>query len=186
MTTDTLLLPLSEPEPHPSLLPRPGSYTAPTERCIVELTARTGPLATLRARFTTADATLTVDPDPDRWSLSISVRGDSLHVGRPFAGNRLRGRRGLHTSRYPVLRFESQRIEHVEENRMDLHGHWHVRGVPQPACLHARTTERADDRLILLATADLPYRAVRTSSGFTLPRLTPARHLRLLVAADLA
>ncbi len=182
MTAETVILPPTAPTPH-LCLPLPGSYTAPPERCIVELTARIGPLVTLRCRFTSADATLTVDQDTDRCSLRIDVRADSLRAGRPHRSG-LRGRRGLHAGRHPLMRFESERIEQLEPTRMDVQGHWQIRGVPQQACLSTRVSQCADDRLIFLAVSNLACRTVRRSSGLRLPRLVPARRLRLLVAAD--
>jgi hypothetical protein len=58
--------------------------------------------------------------------------------------------------------------------------------VAVPATLRLRVVERADDRLLAVGRIDVPYRAVRRATGFTLPRTAPARTLRLLVAADFA
>lgn len=185
-TTETRPLPTTGPGPLPGL-PLPGDYLAPAGRCVVELSARTGPLTTLRVRFDGPAVRLTVDEDAERCTLQMTADASAVRLpGRPFARRRLLGRRGLDATRNPEIQLLAEGFTQTGDNRLTAGGLLALRGTTHPTRLDARVVERADDRLILLATADVPYRAVRRASGFTLPRLTPAGRLRLLIAADLA
>lgn len=191
-TTETRPLPTTGPPPTTGPgalpgLPLPGDYQAPADQCVVELSARTGPLTTLRVRFGGPAVRLTVDEDAERCTLQMTADASAVRLpGRPFARRGLLGRRGLDATRNPELQLFVEAFTQTGDDRLTADGLLAIRGTTHPTRLDARVVERADDRLILLATADVPYRAVRRASGFTLPRLTPAGRLRLLIAADLA
>ncbi|MCX4884203.1 hypothetical protein [Streptomyces sp. NBC_00847] len=166
MTTETLpTATLPPPRPGPDWLPTPGTYSAAPDRCIVELSARLGPLTTLRRRLTALDATLTVAPDPDDCVLKLEL-----------AGRTLNGR---------VLTFVSTSLTPTDEaTRLHVPGELALAGDPATAVLGFRVVERTADRLLLLGTLRLPYRALRRTTGLTLPRTRPAAGIRLLVAAE--
>ncbi|MFI1393376.1 hypothetical protein [Streptomyces sp. NPDC020681] len=170
MNTDTLPTAAHPPVPEGhSRLPRPGTYTAAGDRCIVELTARLGPLVTLRRRLTADEAVLTVAPSPDDCVLSLKLTGDAL------GGEE--------------LSFVSTGIEPDGKGSRLLRvpgelatGDTTVPSVP--AALTLRVVECTDDRLLALGTLRLPYGPLRRTTGFTLSRIRPADRLRLLVAAE--
>lgn len=145
-------------------LPLPGDYTVAPGRSLVELTAWYGPLPTLRRRVALAGASLTV----------------------PEA------------SKHPAFRFEfddprltarltSEQVEHLAGGRrLQLTGELDIDGTAFPVLLRLRVVEHADDRLLVVGTARLPYRLLRRATGFRAGRLRPATRLRLLVAAEFA
>ncbi|AZP19558.1 hypothetical protein EJC51_27930 [Streptomyces aquilus] len=165
MTTETLpTATLPPPRPGPDWLPDPGTYGAAPDRCIVELTARLGPLTTLRRRLTALDATLTVAPDSDDCVLSLEL-----------AGRLLGGR---------TLTFVSTSLTPTDEaTRLHVPGELALTG-PAEVVFGFRVVERTADRLLVLGTLRLPYRPPRRRTGLTLPRIRPADRIRLLVAAE--
>ncbi|MFF3455232.1 hypothetical protein ACFYXH_13020 [Streptomyces sp. NPDC002730] len=166
MTTETLPLPPVPPSAHgPRRLPRPGTYTAETGRCIVELTARYGPFVTLRRRLTTSDAALTVPADADGCALRLELTGGPL--GRS------------------VLVFESDCGEPAADgSRLVCPGQLTLRGKPLPTDLPLRVVDCTAERLLVTGTTQVPYRLLRAATGFALPHTRPADRLRLLVAAE--
>jgi hypothetical protein len=262
---------LPPPARGPSWLPRPGTYTAAQDRCIVELTARLGPLVTLRRRLTVHEAELTVhEPglgvaassaddcglrlrassavvarvlsfagtgvvagpetgtgtpggrgtskargERSRW---LGVRG-VLAVGE--AGGSWRARGGVGVSRERVTSGgsvtsgvgtpsdgdassgsalppdpsgpsvpSSSSVPSGPSVPLDPHDpfdapKWAEPGVPSvPATLTLRIVECADDRLLVLGTAQVPHRPLRRTAGRILSRVRPADRLRLLIAAE--
>ncbi|MEU9393004.1 hypothetical protein AB0D86_23775 [Streptomyces sp. NPDC048324] len=168
MTTETLPAALPPVPEGPAWLPRPGTYAASADRCIVELTARLGPLVTLRRRLTADDATLVVAPSADDCVLSLKLTGDAL------GGDE--------------LTFASTAVEpEADGSRLRVTGEFATGDttVPSvPATLVLRVVERTDDRLLVLGTLRLPYGPLRRTTGFVLSRTRPADRLRLLVAAE--
>ncbi|MDN0200928.1 hypothetical protein [Streptomyces sp. S.PNR 29] len=162
MTTVTLP---TVPAPPPSRdeaapLPLPGHYTVAPGRSLVELTAFYGPLPTRRRRVALAEASLTVSSDSARPVFRFA-----------FADPRLKA----------VLTSEECLLH---EGRLRLTGDLELNGVAFPVLLRLRVVERADDRLLVVGTARLPYRLLRRSTGFRAGRLCPATRLRLLVAGE--
>jgi hypothetical protein len=166
MTTETLpTAALPPPRPGPDWLPAPGTYAAAPDRCIAELTARFGPLTTLRRRLTALDATLTVAPDSDDCQLSLEL------AGRPLGGR--------------PLTFVSTSLTPTDEaTRLHVPGALALAGAPVEALFGFRVVERTADRLLVLGTLGLPYGPLRRRTGFTLSRIHPAAGIRLLVAAE--
>ncbi|MFF7986273.1 hypothetical protein ACFZDK_45425 [Streptomyces sp. NPDC007901] len=169
MTPETLpTATLPPPRPGPSWLPRLGTYTAASNRCIVELTSCLGPLVTLRRRLTPDDATLTVAAEPADCVLGLKLTGPAL------GGEE--------------LSFVSTTIEpEAEGSRLRVPGELATGDttVPSvPATLTLRVVERTDACLLVLGTSDVPYGPLRRTTGFTLSRIRPADRLRLLVAAE--
>ncbi|MGI5400914.1 hypothetical protein ACQEVG_15930 [Streptomyces sp. CA-135486] len=166
MTTEPL--PLS-PLPHcadgPRRFPRPGTYTATTGRCIVELTARYGPFVTLRRRLTASDAVLTVPADADSCALRMELTGGPLR-------------------HFPIV-FESDHGEPADDGtRLVCPGRLTLRGRHFPTELPLRVVECTAERLLVTGTTRVSYRPLRAATGFALPHTRPAGQLRLLVAAE--
>lgn len=175
MTTETLpTAVLPPPRPGPSWLPLPGTYTAAPGRCIAELTARLGPLPTLRRRLTAERAGLTVAPDAEDCVLRLEL------TGRP-----LRGR---------TLGFVSTSITpEADGSRLSVPGELALADSGDPGDAHdafvpaeltLRVVDRADDQLLVLGALRLPYGPLRRTTGLTLSRIRPADRIRLLVAVE--
>ncbi|GAA2427085.1 hypothetical protein [Streptomyces coeruleofuscus] len=143
-------------------LPLPGRYTVAPGRSLTELTAWYGPLPVLRRRVTLGGASLTVPEDAEGPSFRYEFDD------RPLSA---------------VL--TSEQVE-VHGSRLQLTGDLVLNGLTFPVLLRLRVVERADDRLLVVGHARLPYRLLRRATGFRLPWRRPATRLRLLVAAEFA
>ncbi|PAZ11899.1 hypothetical protein CLM62_32760 [Streptomyces sp. SA15] len=166
MTTVTLPTVPPPPESQDLLgqLLLPGRYSVAPGRSLVELTAWYGPLPTLRRRVRLAGAWLTVPDDAEEPFFRYEFDGRPLKA---------------------VL--GSERVDIDESGgRLQLTADLHLNGTAFPALLRLRVVDRADDRLLVVGTARLPYRLLRRATGFRLPWRRPATRLRLLVAAEFA
>ncbi|GHD15227.1 hypothetical protein GCM10010313_42570 [Streptomyces violarus] len=166
MTTVTLPTVPSPPQSRDGAgrrLPLPGRYTVAPGRSLTELTAWYGPLPVLRRRVTLGEASLTVPEDAERPSLRYEFDD------RRFSA---------------VL--TSEQVDEVHGGRLQLTGDLDLNGLAFPVLLRLRVVERADDRLLVVGHARLPYRLLRRATGFRLPWRRPATRLRLLVAAEFA
>ncbi|MFI6855764.1 hypothetical protein [Streptomyces sp. NPDC050416] len=165
MTTVTLP---TVPPPSPSRggagsrLPLPGRYTVAPGRSLTELTAWCGPLPVLRRRVTLGGASLTVPEDAEHPSFRYEFDDRLLSAA-----------------------LTSERVDEVH-GRLQLTGDLDLDGLAFPVLLRLRVVERADDRLLVVGHARLPYRLLRRATGFRLPWRRPATRLRLLVAAEFA
>lgn len=168
MTTVTLPVdptPAGAPGPAP-WLPLPGRYTVSPGRSLVELTALCGPLPVRRRRLALAAASLRVPGTEE------------------------------HTKEHPAFRFEFDdarlkgvlTLDHAHESAgtVQLTGDLALAGTGFPVLLRLRVVERADDRLLGVGVARLPYRLLRRATGFRFGRLRPTTRLRLLVAGEFA
>ena len=166
MTTVTLpaAQPPQESPDGADSLPRPGRYAVAPGRSLVELGAYYGPLLTYRRRVALAGASLLV-PGPSEQPV---FRFEFSGIGS--------GPRAVLTSEAVELLDSGRRLQ--------LTGDLDVRGVAFPVLLRLRVVERAEDRLLVVGTARLPYRLLRRATGFRLPWRRPATRLRLLVAGE--
>ncbi|TLS45851.1 hypothetical protein FE633_11860 [Streptomyces montanus] len=177
MTTVTLPAvppppPDSDDNPDPSPLPLPGRYAVAPGRSLVELTAFYGPFATRRRRVLLTGAALTIPKVQEVQEVQDAQTRPSFRfvLGSPL--------RATLTSEHVEL------LDHGR--RLRLTGDLELRGVAFPVLLRLRVVERADDRLLVVGTARLPYRLLRRATGFRWPRLCPASRLRLLIAGEFA
>ncbi|MET7484369.1 hypothetical protein [Streptomyces sp. NPDC005538] len=162
----TVTLPAVPPPPEARAgarrLPLPGEYTVAPGRSLVELTAWYGPLPTLRRRIALADASLTVPEDTELPSFRFEFDDPRL-----------------------TATLASEQVESFAGGRrLQLSGDLGIDGTAFPVLLRLRVVEHADDRLLVVGTAALPYRLLRRATGFRVAR--PATRLRLLVAAEFA
>ncbi|MET9528569.1 hypothetical protein [Streptomyces coeruleorubidus] len=166
MTTVTLP---TVPPPPESLdgagrrLPLPGRYTVAPGRSLIELTSWYGPLPVLRRRVTLGGASLTVPEDAEHSSFRFEFDDRMLSAV-----------------------FTSEQVDEVHGGRLQLTGDLGLNGSAFPVLLRLRVVERADDRLLVVGHARLPYRLLRRATEFRLPWRRPATRLRLLVAAEFA
>ncbi|MFE9442585.1 hypothetical protein ACFYO2_27155 [Streptomyces sp. NPDC006602] len=176
----TVTLPTVPPPPKSRagtgrLLPLPGRYTVAPGRSLAELTAWYGPLPTRRRRVRLAGASLDVSgPRSDTDTQTLLTEAE-----RPRFRFDFDDRRGLKAA------LTAEEV-HESDGRLQLSGDLDLNDVAFPVLLRLRVVERADDRLLVVGTARLPYRLLRRATGFRLPWRVPATRLRLLVAAEFA
>jgi len=144
-------------------VPPPQRYTVAPGRSLAELTAWYGPLPLRRRRVPLAGAALEVSADAGESAFRFEFDDRELRA---------------------VL--TSERVDDLPGDRLQVTGDLVLDDVAFPVLLRLRVVERAEDRLLVLGTAKLPYRLLRRATGFRLPWRLPATRLRLLVAAEFA
>jgi hypothetical protein len=144
-------------------VPPPRRHTVAPGRSLAELTAWYGPLPLRRRRIPLAEASMQMSPDAEQPAFRFAFDDRELRA---------------------VL--TSERVDAMPGDRLQLTGDLDVNGVAFPVLLRLRVVERAEDRLLVVGAAKLPYRLLRRATGFRLPWRLPATRLRLLVAAEFA
>ncbi|GAA4077851.1 hypothetical protein [Streptomyces shaanxiensis] len=174
MTTVTLPTeptPPGAPGPAAPWLPLPGHYKVAPGRSLVELTALCGPLPVRRRRLTLAEATLTVPETPGHPTLRFEF--DDTHLKGVLTLDQ------AHETSGTAQLTGDLRLD-------DSDGPDGPEATDFPVLLRLRVVERADDRLLGVGVARLPYRLLRRATGFRFGRLRPATRLRLLIAGEFA
>ncbi|MGI5375929.1 hypothetical protein ACQEV2_17095 [Streptomyces sp. CA-251387] len=171
----TVTLPVDPPPPGAPgtaapWLPLPGRYTVAPGRSLVELTGLCGPLPVRRRRLTLAAASLTVSAAEEHTEEQTEKH---LTLRFEFDDPHLKGVLTLHHA-------------HESAGTVQLTGDLGIDGTDFPVLLRLRVVERADDRLLGVGVARLPYRLLRRATGFRFGRLRPTTRLRLLVAGEFA
>ncbi|MEU9174478.1 hypothetical protein AB0D34_43120 [Streptomyces sp. NPDC048420] len=144
-------------------VPPPRRLTVAPGRSLAELTAWYGPLPVRRRRIPLASAALETPAETEHPAYRFEFDDRELRA---------------------VL--TSERVEELPGDRLQLTTDLVLDGVAFPALLRLRVVDRAEDRLLVVGTARLPYRLLRRATGFRLPWRLPATRLRLLVAAEFA
>ena len=165
-------------------LPKPGSYRAAEDRCILEISAAFGPLTTLRGRFAVLDNSLVVAETGDRAALWLEASVPSLRTTRPLAGRRALGRHGLDARHHGLLRLQADRISTVDETRWRIRANLAIRATPIEIAMKARIAVCEEDRIALIAIGAVSSRSLRETCSVRLPRSIPANRVRLMLAAD--
>ncbi|MDH6550833.1 hypothetical protein M2161_004250 [Streptomyces sp. SAI-133] len=142
-------------------VPPPRRLSVSPGRSLAELTAWYGPLPVRRRRIPLAAAALDLPADAGQPAFRFAFDDRELRA---------------------VL--TSERVEDLPGYRLQLTADLDVDGVAFPVLLRLRVVGRAEDRLLVVGTARLPYRLLRRATGFRLPWRLPATRLRLLVAAE--
>jgi polyisoprenoid-binding protein YceI len=84
-------------------------------------------------RFHDFNAEFAYDPrDPGRSRVSWEVAVASVKTGEPRRDESLQGAPYFDSSRFPTLRFVSDRVRLVAENQLEVHGQITIRGVTRP------------------------------------------------------
>ncbi|AYC40761.1 hypothetical protein [Streptomyces griseorubiginosus] len=144
-------------------VPPPRRLSVPPGRLLAELTAWYGPLPVRRRRVPLAAAALDLPAEAGQPAFRFEFDDRELRA---------------------VL--TSERVEDLPGDRLQLTADLAIDGTAFPVLLRLRVVDRAEDRLLVVGTARLPYRLLRRATGFRLPWRLPATRLRLLVAAEFA
>jgi hypothetical protein len=144
-------------------VPPPRRLTVAPGRSLTELTAWYGPFPVRRRRVPLAAAALETPADTGHPAYRFEFDDRELRA---------------------VL--TSERVEDLPGDRFQLTADLTLGETAFPVLLLMRVVDRAEDRLLVVGTARLPYRLLRRATGFRLPWRLPATRLRLLVAAEFA
>jgi polyisoprenoid-binding protein YceI len=100
----------------------------------------------VRGRFGKYNGTIELDEDDlTRSSLKVTIESSSIDTGTQQRDDHLRSADFFDVEKFPELRFESQRIEKLSEERYRLVGDLTIRGVTRGVALDIEYGGRAKD-----------------------------------------
>jgi polyisoprenoid-binding protein YceI len=117
--------------------------------------------ATVRGRFTDYDGTLVVGMDGTARS-SATIRVASLTTDHAYRDEHLRSPDFLGAGTHPEIRFESDRIEVIDGDRIHINGRMALKGIEQPVQLEGRllgkgVDQRGAERLAIAADGTIAF-----------------------------
>jgi len=93
-------------------------------------------ISTVRGEFEKFNGTIDFDPEnPEQSQVSVRIDAASINTRQPDRDNHLRSADFLNVEEYPVLLFESKRIERLGDNRGRVVGDLTIRGVTREVVL---------------------------------------------------
>jgi polyisoprenoid-binding protein YceI len=94
-------------------------------------------IATVRGEFTEFEGTLEIGDDLSTSKAYGTVKVDSVDTNEPQRDDHLRSPDFFHAEEHPELRFESTRIEALDDEEFRITGNLTVHGVTNEIVLHA-------------------------------------------------
>lgn len=93
-------------------------------------------ISTVRGEFEKFNGTIDFDPEnPEQSQVSVRIDAASINTRQPDRDNHLRSADFFNVEEYPVLLFESKRIERLGDNRGRVVGDLTIRGVTREVVL---------------------------------------------------
>lgn len=93
-------------------------------------------ISTVRGEFEKFNGTIDFDPEnPEQSQVSVRIDAASINTRQPDRDNHLRSADFLNVEEYPVLLFESKRIERLGDNRGRVVGDLTIRDVTREVVL---------------------------------------------------
>jgi haloalkane dehalogenase len=118
-------------------------------------------IVTVRGRFTDCSGEVTLEgSDPSTTQVSLTIRTASIDTGRRTRDWHLRSFQFLHSRKYPVMSFESTKVEAGGKDTYRMTGDLTIKGVARPVTLDVSVPEgagdpRGNDPVLLTATGTI-------------------------------
>jgi polyisoprenoid-binding protein YceI len=112
--------------------PQAGSWVIDPAHSSIEAVARHMMVSRVRGRFESFSGRIEVAPDPTDSTVSVTIDAKSLNTNEEKRDTHLRSEDFLAVDDHPQMRFESTRIEHVEDSSYRVFGELTIRGVTRP------------------------------------------------------
>jgi polyisoprenoid-binding protein YceI len=131
-------------------LPEPGEWQLDPAHTNVEFVARQLMVNKIRGRFTMVDGTIHVAEDPAESSVEVDIDATSVETSNEKRDEHLRSPDFFDVERYPLITFNSKRVEGESPGHFLVHGDLTLHGVTRPVTLeveyHGWTTDQLGDR----------------------------------------
>ncbi len=102
----------------------------------IYFTARHMMISKVRGQFESFSGTVSFDEEnPTRTTVDIEIEVNSLNTKDEQRDGHLRSGDFFDAANYPVARFQSTRVEQIDENTGKLYGNLTIRGVSKPVVL---------------------------------------------------
>lgn len=120
---------------------KPGTWKFDQAHSSVEFSVRHMMFATVRGRFTRAEADLTYDREnPANSSVAVRIDVKSVDTNEPARDEHLRTSDFFDAATYPLLTFNSRKVTRKGKDRLDIAGDLTIRGVTREVILDTEIT----------------------------------------------
>jgi polyisoprenoid-binding protein YceI len=113
-------------------IPSAGTYTLDANHKRVGFVARHLMVSKVRGEFSEATATITIDDDPLKSTVTASIVATSVITGQADRDNHLRTGDFFEAEKYPTIEFKSTGIKSHKGNEFVLDGTLTIKGVTKP------------------------------------------------------
>jgi polyisoprenoid-binding protein YceI len=113
-------------------IPTAGTYLLDAAHKRVGFVARHLMVSKVRGQFSEATATITIDDDPLKTSVTASIVAASVTTGQADRDNHLRTGDFFEAEKYPTIDFKSTGIKSHDGNEFVLDGELTIKGVTKP------------------------------------------------------
>lgn len=135
---------MSQPAAPASILAS-GIWDIDRDHSNVEFVAR-HLLSRVRGRFTDVAGVITIDPDPIRSAVEVSIQAASINTNHEERDRHLRSGDFLDAEQFPMLSFRSTSVDPPDAgDRFRVEGELMIRGVTRPVVLDAEYLGWSDD-----------------------------------------
>jgi polyisoprenoid-binding protein YceI len=118
-----------------SLLLRQESWELDPQHSLVEFSVRHMMISTVRGRFGRASGVVLNPGDPATASVTVSIDAASVDTGLAARDDHLRSSEFLDAEAFPVISYNSTRVDVLRPDKFVVHGDLSIRGVTRPVPL---------------------------------------------------
>ena len=117
-------------------IPEAGSFAIDTSHSAAAFSVKHLVVAKTRGRFTDFAGTVTIDNDPLKSSVEVTINAASITTGDDTRDAHLRNPDFLDVEKYPTLTYKSTSVRHVKGENFVVDGDLTIAGVTKPVALN--------------------------------------------------
>jgi polyisoprenoid-binding protein YceI len=123
-----------------------STWTIDPTHSIAEFAVKHFVITTVKGRFRDLDGKLEIDEaNPENSSVTANIQVASVDTNVADRDAHLRSDDFFNAEQYPLITFQSTRVERVSDDRYKVHGNLTIRDVTRPVTLDSEFEGEADD-----------------------------------------
>lgn len=126
-------------------IPEAGTFSIDTSHSAAAFSVRHLMVSKTKGRFTDFSGDITIDEDPLKSSVAVTIQAASITTGDEQRDGHLQSADFLDVENYPTLSFTSTSVRHVKGDRFAVEGDLTVRGITKPVTLELEYSGAAVD-----------------------------------------
>ena len=116
-------------------IPAAGTFAIDTSHASAAFTVRHLVVAKTKGRFADFSGQITIDEDPLKSSVDVTIQAASINTADEARDNHLRSADFLDVENYPTLTFKSTSVRHKRSSQFEVDGELSIHGVTRPVTL---------------------------------------------------
>ncbi|MEY2472872.1 MAG: hypothetical protein QOK28_2201 [Actinomycetota bacterium] len=116
-------------------IPEAGTFAIDASHSSVAFTVRHLMVAKTKGRFAEFAGEITIDEDPLKSSVAVTIQSASIHTADDQRDGHLRSADFLDVEKYPTVSFQSTSVQHKGSSSFAVEGELTVHGVTRPVTL---------------------------------------------------